>query len=198
VFKPRWRPLDSCPPAGRDSPRDLPQRDAAPQTSGALESRPFCLGLPTYAMTACMRGRLRGPEGRKGRRSYNGAARPPVSRVARRPSFVAGPRLVTRARHLGVRRRLALRLVADVRTPAGRDGLAALGGKLGVLRAGAEPLLQSVDDARDAASIRPDRPLNVTANAGSFGADDASGRFAARRHAQRRGGDTGDGGLPDG
>jgi hypothetical protein len=170
VFKPRWRPLDSCPPAGRDSPRDLPNVTPRRKPLAPWSPAHFALGCATYPMTACMRGRLRGPEGRKGRRAYNGAARAPVSRVARRRSFVAGPRLVTRARHLRVRRRLALRLLADVRTPAGRDGLAALGGKLGVLCAGTEPPLQSVDDACDAASIRPDPPLNVSANAGTFGA----------------------------
>jgi hypothetical protein len=72
------------------------------------------------------------------------------------PSLVAGPRLVARARHLGVGRRFALGLLADARARAGRDGLAALGHKLGVVRGAAEPLLHSFEDACDAASIRPD------------------------------------------
>src|SRR5437867_9143846 len=53
---------------------------------------------------------------------------------ASRPSLVAGPRLVARARHLGVGRRLALRLLADAGARARRNGLAALGRKLGVVR----------------------------------------------------------------
>jgi hypothetical protein len=84
-------------------------------------------------------------------------------RRASRPSLVAGPRLVARARHLGVGRRLALRLLADARSGAGRDGLAALGRKLGVVRGAAEPLLQSFEDPCDAASIRRDRPSTTLA-----------------------------------
>jgi hypothetical protein len=71
------------------------------------------------------------------------------------PSLVAGPGLVARARHLGVGRSLALRLLADARAHAGRDRLAAVGRKLGVVRGPAEPLLQSSEDACDEASIRP-------------------------------------------
>lgn len=78
-----------------------------------------------------------------------------VAGSASRPSLVAGPGLVARARHLGVGRSLALRLLADARAHAGRDRLAAVGRKLGVVRGAAEPLLQSSEDACDEASIRP-------------------------------------------
>ena len=119
------------------------------RVSAVRRSKPT--SLRRFAIKAAHRRRCRSPGGRsEDTRRASGRAS--------RPSLVAGPRLAARARHLGVGRRLPLRLLADARARARGDGLAALGHKLGVVRGAAEPLLQSLEDACDAASIRPDRP----------------------------------------
>jgi len=52
VFKPRWRPLDSCPPAGRDSPRDLPNVTPRRKPLAPWSPAHFALGCATYPVVA--------------------------------------------------------------------------------------------------------------------------------------------------